>query len=499
MFVFGGNTDDGYKIERSLRFNSADSAYLNRTPAAASNRKTWTWSGWVKRSNLGSLQVIFSSDAAADVNNWCTFTFNTDDTIYYDVSWTAAINRIILKSTQVFRDPSAWYHFVFSVDTTKATAADRIIIYVNGQRVNLTTYAIGSGYVPQNTDLTVNSTSYVHTIGRRNAGTGGNPDGYINSYLTEVHFIDGAALGPEHFGETDVATGVWKPKKYEVEIPIDFLVIGGGGGGAGNANNSGGGGGGGGAGGYREVTGLSFDKNIAYALTVGAGGNGGVGVGAASTGSSSTFSSIVSAGGGAGAYDRNGENGGSGGGARYGGTVGLGNTPATSPSQGSNGGTGSNAALNGGGGGGGAGAVGGNGAGGASSANAVGGNGGAGVASFLTGASVTRAGGGGGGTYATAVGAVAGTGGSGGGGNGATNGNGSSGTVNTGGGGGASGRYTANAYNGGNGGSGTVILRYPSNFTATFSAGVTQTTTTTGTTKVSVVTVAGPTDTVTFS
>jgi hypothetical protein len=39
----------GYQIERSLRFNSADSAYLNRTPGSAGNRKTWTWAGWVKK------------------------------------------------------------------------------------------------------------------------------------------------------------------------------------------------------------------------------------------------------------------------------------------------------------------------------------------------------------------------------------------------------------------------------------------------------------------
>jgi len=44
----------GYNVERSLRFNSADTAYLNRTPAGAGNRRTWTWSGWVKRSALGS-------------------------------------------------------------------------------------------------------------------------------------------------------------------------------------------------------------------------------------------------------------------------------------------------------------------------------------------------------------------------------------------------------------------------------------------------------------
>ena len=51
--MFSANTTQvsgGYQIQRSLRFNSPDSAYLNRTPASASNRTTWTYSGWIKRS-----------------------------------------------------------------------------------------------------------------------------------------------------------------------------------------------------------------------------------------------------------------------------------------------------------------------------------------------------------------------------------------------------------------------------------------------------------------
>ncbi len=42
-----------FEVERSLRFNDNDSAYLQRTPSSASNRKTFTFSFWVKRANLG--------------------------------------------------------------------------------------------------------------------------------------------------------------------------------------------------------------------------------------------------------------------------------------------------------------------------------------------------------------------------------------------------------------------------------------------------------------
>jgi hypothetical protein len=55
----------GYSIEDSLRFNDNDSAYLSRTPATASNRKTWTWSGWVKRGNLGVTQSHYLKDGSS--------------------------------------------------------------------------------------------------------------------------------------------------------------------------------------------------------------------------------------------------------------------------------------------------------------------------------------------------------------------------------------------------------------------------------------------------
>lgn len=55
------SVDSGYDITDSLRFRASASAYLSRTPTVAGNRKTWTWSGWVKRGKLGATQVMFGS------------------------------------------------------------------------------------------------------------------------------------------------------------------------------------------------------------------------------------------------------------------------------------------------------------------------------------------------------------------------------------------------------------------------------------------------------
>jgi hypothetical protein len=249
---------------------------------------------------------------------------------------------------------------------------------------------------------------------------------------------------------TFTSSGTFTP---QTGLTCDYLVV------AGGAGGGNGGSAGGGAGGYRTATAFSV-STTPLAITVGAGGSGGSGGGATdgTAGSNSIFSTITSTGGGQGSASnaRAGGNGGSGGGGFNGGSIGTGNTPSTSPSQGSNGGSGSGSAPNyGAGGGGGASAVGANGT------STAGGNGGAGTANSYSGASVTYAGGGGGATY---QGGTRGLGGAGGGGNAGTantNTAGDSGTVNTGGGGGGASTTSGYAASGGAGGSGIVIIRYP--------------------------------------
>ena len=109
-----------YPLQRSVRLRSSASAYFNRTPAAAGNRRTWTWSAWVKRGTLGVSQYLFSAGTGGTDVTQNGLNFQADDTL----RWTAP-GTIYRVSTQVFRDPSAWYHIVLQFDTTQATANDR--------------------------------------------------------------------------------------------------------------------------------------------------------------------------------------------------------------------------------------------------------------------------------------------------------------------------------------------------------------------------------------
>ena len=452
------STGGGYNLENSLRFRSSASAYLNRTPATASNRKTWTMSMWVKRGNNAYQQLAFASESPTYADPVCLIGFSSDNIDLFQ--YTSSFDFRLI-TTQVFRDPSAWYHIVWSVDTTQATSTNRVKLYVNGEQVTSFTTAT---YPSLNFDTAFNYTG-PHLISAR--GAGGIVQEFFDGYMTEINFVDGQQLTPSDFGETNSTTGVWQPIEYtgsygtngfylpmnQEGYSIDYLVVAGGG--SGNNNI----GGGGGAGGYRtgaKVTALAQT----YTVTVGAGGGG--------VGTDSVFSSITSSGGGGGGPGNSpGIAGGSGsGGHRLNSAGGAGNTPATTPSQGNNGGTANDYSS---GGGGGASAVGGNSGGGVSGNGGVGG---AGSASSITGSSVTRAGGGGGGAYL----GTGGSGGSGGGGGGGGDGGGTAtaGSVNTGGGGGGG---ADGVPAGAAGGSGVVILSMPtSNYSGTTTGSPTVTT-----------------------
>jgi len=181
------------------------STYLTRTPSAG-NRKTFTISCWVKRSGLGSPQkAIFTAgdDSSSPLN---FFGFNTNDQIaYWEYSNdTTGISDFL--TTRRFRDTNAWYHIVLAVDTTQATASNRIKLYVNGvQETDVVTG--GNNLYPQtqNQDLAFNDADG-HYVGRY----GYSSDSYFDGLMSHFHFIDGTAYDASTFGSTDATTGEWK-------------------------------------------------------------------------------------------------------------------------------------------------------------------------------------------------------------------------------------------------------------------------------------------------
>jgi hypothetical protein len=195
--MFSSNTtqvsDGGYQISRSLRFNSADSAYLNRTPASDGNQLAWTISLWVKRSKNGAEEHFVDSTGFQ-------FYFDASDVIGFIEGGTN------LQTSQVFRDNSAWYHVVAVWDSANATSTDRARLYINGSRVTAFSSAT---YPVQNRASNMNRALATYIGKYYNASSG-----YMDGYMTEVNFIDGQQLTPSSFGETNAQTGVWSPIAY---------------------------------------------------------------------------------------------------------------------------------------------------------------------------------------------------------------------------------------------------------------------------------------------
>ena len=197
--LLGADGVTQYQVSRSLRFNSTDSAYLNRTPSVASNSGTWTWAGWVKKttSDTGFDHQLIGARASGVSSTFLRF---TSDKLRLNNDLAGAQ----ITTLQLFRDYSSWYHIVAVYDANNATQSDRIRLYVNGIRADVT------GSYPTSTG----STSYINTVREHSIGRDPFPEAYFNGYLADVHFIDGQALTPSSFTETDATTGQLIPKAY---------------------------------------------------------------------------------------------------------------------------------------------------------------------------------------------------------------------------------------------------------------------------------------------
>jgi hypothetical protein len=184
----------GYEVPYSLRFRAANSAYMNRTPASAGNRKTATISIWFKRGNISSAM----DPLGVASGNTEAIRFNAGNTLMI------RFGNLDSTTNAVFRDPSGWGHLVVARDTTQATSTNRLLAWWNGVALTFSSYSVPA----QNADTDLFN-NVVHNLG---ASSG--PGNIYDGYMAEVNFIDGQALTPSSFGQTDSATGVWVPKKY---------------------------------------------------------------------------------------------------------------------------------------------------------------------------------------------------------------------------------------------------------------------------------------------
>jgi len=185
------------------------STHIARTPSSNGNKKTWTWSGWIKN-NGASGDATYQYLMEAYYGNQYRYSYiclrhGTIETYGGDYQTTNSQMSFDVTTNRLLRDPSAWYHIVVAFDSTQSTSTDRLKIYINGVQETSFQGYVGSGasatFPAQNDDTFFNVTSTENRVGKTFDGS-----------MAHVHFIDGTAYPASTFGETDSTSGIWKPK-----------------------------------------------------------------------------------------------------------------------------------------------------------------------------------------------------------------------------------------------------------------------------------------------
>ena len=174
--------------------------FIHRTPSSASNRRTWTWSAWIKRSGLTSSSnghTLWETEGSNGGDNFIFQIKGSNDTLHLHT-----YGNDVFTTTRKLKDTAAWYHVVLAMDTTQGTAANRIKLYLNGE---LQTYSAAANFPSQNFEFGINK-NHKHCIGSH----GTNANYYFDGLMSHIHFCDGSALAPTVFGSVDSTTGEWK-------------------------------------------------------------------------------------------------------------------------------------------------------------------------------------------------------------------------------------------------------------------------------------------------
>jgi len=204
MIILGTNSikDTGYNVANSCRFDGSSSYLSAGSFGTATSGTTWTFSLWIKRSEISAVNYICGSYDGSRTNS-LDLVYDAADTLsFYHGSNDG--NGKLVKPARLFRDPSAWTHVVWSVDTTQGTAANRVKVYFNGVED-----AKATATYPDEDAVAKLFADTNNKIGSQWNGTTGT---IFDGYMAEVVFIDGQALTPTSFGEYDEdSPTIWKP------------------------------------------------------------------------------------------------------------------------------------------------------------------------------------------------------------------------------------------------------------------------------------------------
>jgi hypothetical protein len=197
--IGANSASGGYDIDNSCKFEPDNSEYLGKTPTSSGNRRTFTISMWIKRTEIGmDCYLMEAGDGDYNQSDRTLIKFDSSDQFRFGGG--SSYERI---TNRVFRDASAWYHIVMAVDTTDSTAGNRLKLYINGVQET----SFGTSADPSQNFQYAFCKDDEHTVGFNHTDNAS----YFAGYMSEVILIDGQQLDPTSFGEFDEDSGIWKP------------------------------------------------------------------------------------------------------------------------------------------------------------------------------------------------------------------------------------------------------------------------------------------------
>lgn len=193
-----------HRVKRGLLLSAAQTMFLNKTFGVAGSRRKGTLSFWYKRGKLDStsayLSIFDAGDGTASNNDQVYF---QADSLVLNFYRGGIVGKLV--TTKMFRDPTGHDHIVINWDTTQATASERAKIFNGPARIS----AFSTETYPTLNFDTYFGAAVLHRIGQLSYG-----GQFFDGVISEIHFIDGAALGPENFGRIDTRSGAWAPIAY---------------------------------------------------------------------------------------------------------------------------------------------------------------------------------------------------------------------------------------------------------------------------------------------
>jgi hypothetical protein len=196
----GGADFYDHQIANSCRYQDSANSHMYVSMGTATNVDKYTFSTWFKHCDWTNGEGFVFSIGSGTLEN-LRYVYSSGAAQFY--GYVGDNSSYTFRTNGAFRDPSAWYHLVFTYDSTQSTAADRLKLYVNGVSQSFS----DTGYTSMSQNQNSNSDQGSLYVNRQATWSSGTSN---EAYFAETIFVDGTGYAASDFGETK--NGVWIPK-----------------------------------------------------------------------------------------------------------------------------------------------------------------------------------------------------------------------------------------------------------------------------------------------